>query len=104
MATSRTGTAQYKRWRTQVLHRDQADGITHCPLCDTPLDYSRTQRPNSAEPDHITPHSHGGTNTLDNGRTICRTCNIQRGNNTNFQTTRNPQQQHAQTITNLVNW
>lgn len=79
VATSRTGTTSYKRWRTQILNRDRTQGVTHCPLCNTPLDYTTSRQPNSAEPDHIIPHANGGTNTLENGRTICRRCNQRRG-------------------------
>ena len=80
MATSRTGTTSHKQWRAAVLRRDKADGITQCPYCGTTLDYTHTRRPNSAEPDHIIPWANGGTNTLNNGRTICRKCNQKRGN------------------------
>lgn len=79
MATSRTGTAKYKRWRLNVLHRDQAAGITHCQLCGCIMNYDQGKHPNSAEPDHILADKFGGQLTMDNGRTICRHCNQSRG-------------------------
>lgn len=103
MTTSRTGTASHKRWRTQILRRDQHAGITHCPDCGTALDYEHSRQPNSAEPDHITPWARGGRNTLDNGRTICRQCNQSRGSRTRAK-------RHTNTtfnvtiVTNLVQW
>lgn len=105
MTASRTGTTSYKNWRTQVLNRDRNQGITHCPLCQTPLDYTRGLQPNSAEPDHIIPHAFGGTNTLENGRTICRRCNQRRG----ALTGRRPTKKHAKTthyttLDNTKNW
>lgn len=99
MATSRTGTAQYKRWRHAVLARGKRDGVTHCPLCRAPLDYRRGKRPNSAEPDHLVPWALGGTNTVDNGRVLCRRCNQRRGDGTRG---REPRPRPA--ITNLVTW
>ena len=93
MATSRTGTAVYKRWRLAVLRQGQQDGITHCPSCRTTLDYHQGRRPNSAEPDHIIPHSLGGQDTIDNGRILCRRCNQSRGNGKRTTT-----RQHVETI------
>ncbi|WP_425545632.1 HNH endonuclease [Glutamicibacter creatinolyticus] len=88
MAGSRTGTAEHKRWRAQVLRQGQLDGITHCPRCRVFLDYDITLRPNSAEPDHIIPWSKGGRNTPENGTVICRLCNQQM----NAKTGRRPKQ------------
>ena len=90
MVTSRTGTAQYKAWRTRVLHRGQREGILNCPCngncshhqgrrCNVVLDYTQGRRPNSAEPDHDTPWAQGGRNTLDNGKILCRRCNQSQG-------------------------
>ena len=79
MATSRTGTGKYKRWRTNILARDQSAGITHCPLCGCLLDYQRGMMPNSAEADHILADRFGGQLTMENGRAICRRCNQSRG-------------------------
>ena len=79
MTTSRTGTGKYRQWRKRVLHKAQAEGITHCPHCHVLLDYKRGRLPNSAEPDHILPHRWGGKETLDNGRVLCRRCNQSRG-------------------------
>ena len=79
MATSRTGTAKYKRWRLAILTRDRNAGITHCPLCGCVMDYEHSLLPNSAEPDHILADKFGGQLTGDNGRAICRHCNQSRG-------------------------
>ena len=80
MTTSRTGTAAHKRWRKAVLRAGQAAGVTTCPTCNVPLDYTRGKLPNSAEPDHLIPWIDGGRYTLDNGRVLCRRCNQRRGN------------------------
>jgi len=82
MSTSRTGTAKYKRWRRTILARDEAAGITHCPLCGCVMDYHHGRQPNSAEPDHILAHKFGGQLTEENGRAICRRCNQARGDGT----------------------
>ena len=79
MATSRTGTAKWKRIRTQALRHAHNTGVTHCSLCRTPLDWTRSKTPASPEPDHIIEHTNGGTDTLDNLRIICRQCNQRRG-------------------------
>ena len=79
MATSRTGTAAYQHWRRRVLARGRADGVTCCPSCGVVLDYEHGMRRNSAEPDHILPRKWGGQNVMDNGRVLCRRCNIRRG-------------------------
>ncbi|QPK80808.1 HNH endonuclease [Schaalia sp. ZJ405] len=80
MATSRTGTTKWLHIAKQARHQAQTNGQTHCPICHTPLDYTHGRTPNSAEVDHITPASLGGTDTLDNVRIICRLCNQRRGN------------------------
>ena len=79
MATSRTGTAAYQHWRRRVLAAGRADGVTRCPGCGVELDYEHGRRPDSAEPDHILPHKWGGRDTVENGRVLCRQCNIRRG-------------------------
>lgn len=79
MATSRTGTAAYQHWRRRVLAAGRADGVTRCPGCGVELDYEHGRRPDSAEPDHILPHKWGGRDVVENGRVLCRTCNIRRG-------------------------
>ena len=102
MATSRTGTAKYKRWRTAILARDKAAGITHCPLCGCVLDYSRGLLPNSAEPDHIIADAFGGQLTMENGRAICRHCNQARGDGRS--TARAKQISEPQVVTVDVEW
>lgn len=82
VATSRTGTAQYKHWRKRVLIAARDAGIAQCPHCGVRLDYTRGLQPNSAEPDHILPVRWGGKNTLENGRVLCRRCNQSRGDGT----------------------
>ena len=82
MATSRTGTAEWKKLRLRILKRAQRQGITHCPnpQCGVLLDYKVGRKPNSAEADHIVPHSLGGKDTLENGTVLCRHCNQSKGN------------------------
>ena len=82
MATSRTGTAKWKRTRSEAIKQAQRDGLDHCPACRTHLDYERSGQPNSAEVDHIVPYSLGGTDDLANVRVLCRWCNQARGNGT----------------------
>lgn len=79
MATSRTGTATWKRVRQQRLDHDRDAGITRCPRCRVGLDWLTSRQPNSPEPDHIIPWGKGGTDTFENTRTICRRCNQQLG-------------------------
>lgn len=80
MATSRTGTATWKRVRAQALSRAKRNGVTYCPHCNVELDYTQGLIPNSAEPDHITPYSLGGKDHIDNLIVICRKCNGSKGN------------------------
>lgn len=75
MATSRTGTGKWKRVAAQRRYLAQREGITHCPECNTHLDWTRSRTPTSPEVDHIIPHSVGGQDTIDNTRIICRRCN-----------------------------
>lgn len=75
MATSRTGTGKWKNIAKQRRHRAQQEGLTHCPECSTLLDWEQGRTPSSAEVDHIIPHAHGGPDTLDNTRIVCRRCN-----------------------------
>jgi len=79
MATSRTGTAQWKAVRKQRLDHDRDQGLTRCPRCRVQLDWEYSRRPNSPEPDHIVPWDKGGPDTFENTRTICRLCNQQLG-------------------------
>lgn len=91
MATSRTGTAKYKRNSARVLHAAQAQGLTHCPCtsrrcknhtgrrCNVPLDYENRKRPNGASVDHVHAHARGGTDDVDNLTILCLRCNIATG-------------------------
>ena len=80
MVASRTGTAAWKRVRAQAIRRAQRDGLTKCRHCGVELDFVEGRRPNSAWIDHITPHSLGGADHIDNAEAICRTCNLSKGN------------------------
>lgn len=79
MATSRTGTATWKRRRAYALREAQANGRTHCPYCKVELDYSTGKQPNSATVDHVIPYEVLGH---DNGplNVICKKCNESKGN------------------------
>ena len=79
MATSRTGTATWKRVRAQALAKAKRLGQTKCPHCQTELDYAQGLKPNSAEPDHIIPWKLGGRDHIDNLVVICRRCNQSKG-------------------------
>jgi 5-methylcytosine-specific restriction protein A len=83
MATSRTGTAAWKRIRAQAIRRAKASGVTHCTECGCLLDYTQGLLPNSAEVDHIIPHSQGGKDELINCRVICRRDNQSLGGKQN---------------------
>lgn len=80
MATSRTGTSAWKRIREQAIRRAKRAGITHCRHCGVLLDYEISLTPASAEVDHLTPHSAGGKDHIDNVEVICRLCNGSKGN------------------------
>ena len=100
MATSRTSLASHRQWRLAVLTRDRNAGITRCPICGVTMDYDHSRTPRSAEPDHLLPWAHGGRNTLDNGRTICRRCNQSRGKGN----TRKAKRNETKKTTNLIKW
>lgn len=80
MATSRTGTAQWKRVVAFVRRQARQDGLECCPSCARHLEWDRPGLPGSVEVDHIVPHSRGGEDTVANARILCRTCNRSRGN------------------------
>lgn len=80
MATSRTGTGQWKRVRAWAIREAIANSQETCLVCGVWIDYGSTLQHNSPEVDHIIPHSRGGTDTQDNVRVICRQCNQRRGN------------------------
>lgn len=79
LATSRTGTTKWKALRAKAIAEALANDQYTCPRCGVALDYSRSQQPNSPEPDHIQEHANGGKDSLDNIRIICRRCNQQLG-------------------------
>ena len=80
MVTSRTGTSTWKNLRTRALYAAQRNGLTHCPLCTVRLSYEVGRTANSAEVDHIIPHSRGGKDHMSNVQVICRRCNQSKGN------------------------
>jgi 5-methylcytosine-specific restriction endonuclease McrA len=64
---------------------DHADGL--CALCGavtrffkSAFDHPFTDQPVAGSVDHIKPVSLGGTNSEDNLRWVCRSCNCARGN------------------------
>lgn len=103
MVTSRTGTSSHLRFRREVLRRDRAEGVTHCPACGVLLDYDVSRQPNSAEPDHIVPVAMGGTNDVSNGRVLCRLCNQKRGKGSSRQQIKAEARQ-SRHVTTLVEW
>ena len=88
MATSRTGTAKYKRNRGAVIREARRGGLTHCPgyanpdgtyhSCGVELDYETPKTPRSAETDHVLEWKDGGGDQKDNLRVLCRACNLSR--------------------------
>ena len=79
MATSRTGTAEWKNLVKQAKAEAIDQGLNTCPLCNAWLDFNHHGLPNSPELDHIIEHSIGGTDDWHNLRLICRACNGKRG-------------------------
>lgn len=77
---SRTATGKWKRLRREVLAEAEANGLTHCPMCKTWLDYETPLQWNSPEIDHIIPASLGGPDTRENTQVLCQTCNRRKGN------------------------
>lgn len=78
MATSRTGTTDWKRRRERAIRRARRNDVTTCRYCGVTLDYEVSKQPNSAEVDHVTPHAHTGTNDGEL-QVICRRCNQSKG-------------------------
>jgi len=88
MATSRTGTAKYRRNRARVIHKAKAEGLTHCQgyvdsegtfhPCGVELDYDTPGLPNSAEVDHIVEARFGVDDSVENLRVLCRRQNSER--------------------------
>lgn len=80
MATSRTGTKRWRDNRTIAITRARNEGLTRCPTCGRFLIWDTHGLPASPEADHITPHSRGGSDSIDNIQIICRACNLSKGN------------------------
>ena len=66
MATSRTGTAQWKRLRAEVIHEAKGNGLKHCPICRVYLDWNSAKKPRSVEVDHKIAVSRGGSDDPSN--------------------------------------
>ena len=81
MATSRTGTAVWKRVSARAIKQAQSDGLTHCPVprCGIELDYLNRKAPNGASVDHVLAHANGGADHIDNTQVICVACNSRKG-------------------------
>ncbi|AZR06363.1 HNH endonuclease [Trueperella pyogenes] len=97
MAGSRTGTARHKQWRQALIRHAKRNHQTACPICGTRIDWDTKGLPSSPEADHVIPVAHGGTETLDNGRIICRKCNQRLGGIIGANTT-NRKRRRKQTI------
>lgn len=82
MATSRTGTAQWKRVVLIVKAQARRDGMTLCPCCKRTLDWGKRvagqYNPSLVEVDHIVSHEDGGPDTVENARILCSDCNKKR--------------------------
>jgi 5-methylcytosine-specific restriction enzyme A len=82
MATSRTGTGQWKRVVLIVKAQARRDGLTLCPGCKQTLDWGKRipgqYNPRLVEVDHIVTHEDGGLDTVDNARILCSDCNKKR--------------------------
>lgn len=101
MATNRTATAAWKKIRDKRRQIDFDNGITNCPLCNKPIDWEYSRRPNSAEVDHIIEWARGGKDELSNTRVICRHCNQSRGGRAGKK--RKPKAKPL-SLTTTINW
>lgn len=79
VATNRTATSRWKKLRAQVIAEAKANELIRCPSCRTWLDYDTPHLPNSAEVDHLTPHSRGGLDVKENCQVLCKLCNQTKG-------------------------
>ncbi|WP_079596606.1 HNH endonuclease [Arthrobacter sp. P2b] len=79
MATSPTGTSQYKKARKRRLHQARAQGTERCPCCKVKLDYDVSLKSNNAETDHVIAYARGGQDHVDNLAACCRGCNQSKG-------------------------
>jgi len=77
MPTSRSGTATHKRMVRIVKAEAQNRGVTHCPGCKTPLDYTDGTAPNGAQADEIVPFAVTGITSTEpsDWQVLCRDCN-----------------------------
>ena len=75
MATSRTGTAAWKRIRRQVIREE-----SFCHICGAEVDKTLPNTdPMHAAVDHLLPYALGGTDTRDNAALSHAQCNKSRG-------------------------
>jgi 5-methylcytosine-specific restriction endonuclease McrA len=85
----------HEDWTEQELFETYG---TDCYLCNLPIDFDAPKRGEGSKlsswPDHQTPTSKGGSNTLENVRPCHRKCNESKGNKTyeEYMLTRNSQE------------
>jgi 5-methylcytosine-specific restriction endonuclease McrA len=67
------------------LNKENNDGEMRREDCDQPVEPAKqhqsgeTPPDNEAHVDHIDPISNGGSGTPNNGRVLCRSCNLKKG-------------------------
>lgn len=93
-----------KNFRRQVLARDRAKGLTHCPMCGVEIDYENGRAPNGAQADHIVAVANGGSFHVDNGQTICARCNSSKGAYDAPKHLREQVESHTPEIWGLIDW
>jgi hypothetical protein len=64
----------------RALNEQNRQQNPNCYLCDRPT--TDQPGPDQYNGDHIVPRAQGGNNSPDNLGTTCRTCNLQKGNQT----------------------
>jgi 5-methylcytosine-specific restriction endonuclease McrA len=100
----RTGTATWKKLRTQAKREAQEAGLVSCPMCGVQLDWSVAGHTNSPEADHIVPWAKGGRDVIENVRIICRQCNQRKGDRMTWAPGREQHSPKPTTTTTLVAW